>query len=290
MGAVATNTPASDGELIFAMYSSNDLACFDVDGNLHWFRGLASDFPATRNDVGMASSPLVIGETVVVQCENQGDSFVAGIDKRTGLNLWQIDRDHDAIWSSPTLLRGATEKDDVVLLHGRSALTGHEPLTGQEIFRYEASLHTIASVTTRGNRIYVPANGLHVLEYDPEERDVELLWYEQRLRGGNSSPVVYGERVFRVRNPAILSCADVHDGRKLWDVRLKGAVWATPLVTAEYAYVASYDGDVFVVRLGEKGELLSTNPLGSGVLASPIAVDGALYLRNDTQLLKCVVQ
>ena len=103
MGAVANNTPASDGELIFAFYSSNDLACFDLEGNLKWFRGLASDYPTMRNDVGMASSPLVVGETVVVQCQNQGESFVAGIDKRTGLTRWRIDLEQDGCWSSPRL-------------------------------------------------------------------------------------------------------------------------------------------------------------------------------------------
>lgn len=286
MGSVANNTPASDGQLIFAFFSSNDLACFDLDGNLRWFRGLASDYPSTRNDVGMASSPLVVGDVVVVQCENQGESFVAGIDKRNGLTRWRIPRDHDAIWSSPTVLRGKTPKDDVVLLHGRSALTGHDPKTGKELFRYEASIHTIASATTGGNRIYLPANGLHALQYNPADHTIHLLWYEQKLRGGNSSPVVFGNRVLRVRNPAILSCADVEDGRKLWDVRLEGAVWATPLVAGEYAYVASHEGNVFVIRLGEKGELVSTNFIGKGVLASPVAAGGALYLRNDTQLLK----
>ena len=286
MGSVANNTPASDGQLVFAFFSSNDLACFDLDGNLKWFRGLASDYPSTRNDVGMASSPLVVGDVVVVQCENQGESFVAGIDKRNGLTRWRIPRDHDAIWSSPTVLRGETPADDVVLLHGRSALTGHDPQTGKEWFRYETSVHTVASVTTGGDRIYLPANGLHALQYNPADHSVQLLWVEQKLRGGNSSPVAFGNRVLRVRNPAILSCADVESGRKLWDVRLAGAVWATPLVAGEFAYVASYEGNVFVVRLGEKGELVSTNFIGKGVLASPVAAGGALYLRNDTQLLK----
>ncbi len=290
MGAVANNTPASDGELIFAFYSSNDLACFDLDGNLKWFRGLASDYPTTRNDVGMASSPLVVGETVVVQCQNQGESFVAGIDKRTGLTRWRIELEQDGCWSSPTVLRGADGKDDLVLIQNRTALTGREPQTGKEVFRYEASVHTIASVTASGDRIYLPANGLHALKFDPAGGDVEPLWYEQKLRGGNSSPVVYGDRVLRVRNPAILSCADVESGRKLWDVRLKGAVWATPLVAGEYAYVASHEGNVFVVRLGEKGELVSTNFIGKGALASPIAAGGALYLRNDMQLWKVAAQ
>ncbi len=286
MGAVANNTPASDGKRIFAFYSSNDLACFDLEGNLKWFRGLAHDYPSMRNDVGMASSPLVVGDVVVVQCENQGESFVAGINKENGSTCWQLPRDHDAIWSSPTVLRGASPEDDVVLLHGRNALTGHEWQTGKELFRFEASSHTIATVTTQNSRIYFPANGIHSLRYDPASRSIEPLWFEAKLRGNNSSPVAFGNRILQVRNPAILTCADLESGRKLWDLRLEGSVWATPLVAGQYAYVASYEGNVFVVRLGEKGELVSTNFIGKGILASPVAAGGALYFRNDTQLIK----
>ena len=76
--ANAAPTPASDGELIFAFFSSNDLACLDLDGNLKWFRGLAHDYPAAGNDVGMSSSPVVAGDSVIVQVECQGDSFRHG--------------------------------------------------------------------------------------------------------------------------------------------------------------------------------------------------------------------
>ena len=77
MTAVACNTPASDGERIYAQFSSNDLVCLDLAGNLVWFRGLNFDYPAARNDTGMASSPVVVGDTVVVQSRVPG-RFVCG--------------------------------------------------------------------------------------------------------------------------------------------------------------------------------------------------------------------
>ena len=102
--ANAAPTPSSDGRRIFAFYSSNDLVCLDLHGNLKWYRGLAFDYPHAGNDAGMASSPLVIGKTVVVQMENQGDSFAAGIDVETGRNRWRLARERDASWASPTPL------------------------------------------------------------------------------------------------------------------------------------------------------------------------------------------
>ncbi|MEZ6108579.1 MAG: PQQ-binding-like beta-propeller repeat protein [Pirellulaceae bacterium] len=87
--ANAAPTPVSDGERIYAFYSSNDMVCLTLDGDLVWYRGLTFDYPKAANDVGMASSPVIAGDVVVVQIENQGDSFVAGIDRLTGETRWR---------------------------------------------------------------------------------------------------------------------------------------------------------------------------------------------------------
>ncbi len=102
--SVAAPTPASDGHLIFALFSSNDLACLDLDGNLRWYRGLTHDYPTAANDVGMSSSPLVIGDTVIVQIENKGDSFAAGLLAATGQTRWKQAREQEMNWVSPTVL------------------------------------------------------------------------------------------------------------------------------------------------------------------------------------------
>ncbi|HEY2147444.1 MAG TPA: PQQ-binding-like beta-propeller repeat protein, partial [Pirellulales bacterium] len=104
--AVATPTPTSDGNRVFALFSSGDFVCFDLDGNLLWLRSLQIEHPAAGNDVGMASSPLVVGPTVIVQFESQGDSFATGFDAAKGATRWQIARPRLGNWSSPIALRG----------------------------------------------------------------------------------------------------------------------------------------------------------------------------------------
>ena len=120
--ANAAPTPASDGKLVFAFYSSNDLACLDLDGNLKWFRGLAHDYPAAGNDVGMSSSPVVAGDVVVAQVECQGDSFATGIDKNTGETRWRAVLPREASWASPVVIPGDDPKDSIVLLQSPSRL------------------------------------------------------------------------------------------------------------------------------------------------------------------------
>ena len=85
--AVAANTPASDGERIFAFYSSNDLACYDLDGNLLWFRGLGHDYPKAGNDIGMSSSPVVVGETVDRAGRKPGRFVRHGLEYRSPAKL-----------------------------------------------------------------------------------------------------------------------------------------------------------------------------------------------------------
>ncbi|MFH1923430.1 MAG: PQQ-binding-like beta-propeller repeat protein, partial [Planctomycetota bacterium] len=157
---------------------------------------------------------------------------------------------------------------------------------GEIVWQYEADCHSIASCATSGNVVYLPANGLHALEYDPATRRVELLWHESRLRGNNSSPVVDDGRVYRIKSPGILVCADAADGRVLWQLRLKGPIWATPVLADGHLYVVNHAGLVQVVRLGDEGELVGTTQIDAGILASPAVADGALYFRSDAHLWK----
>ncbi len=68
-------SPASDGERVFAFFSSNDVICTDLDGTLLWYRGMTFDYPNASNSLGMSSSLVVADETLVVQVENDSESF-----------------------------------------------------------------------------------------------------------------------------------------------------------------------------------------------------------------------
>lgn len=285
--ANATPTPASDGKRIFAFYSSNDLVCLDLDGNLLWYRGLAHDYPKAGNDVGMSSSPLVVGDTVVVQVENQGDSFAAGIDTATGETRWHIDRPTQANWASPAALRGKDGKQ-LVLLQSAKGLSAHDPLTGEQKWKYDAGCSIIPSPTTIGSRIYLAANGLTVLEAETGATTANIAWDSNKLAGENASPVIAGGKVFSLRG-AVLTGGDDKTGEELWQVRLKGRFWATPVVAGGHVYCVNQDGQCFVIKPGDdKAELVSTMEFGDTILGSPAVAGNAMYLRSDKFLYKVV--
>lgn len=285
--AIAAPTPASDGERIFAFYSSNDLICLDLEGNLLWYRGLTFDFPKAGNDVGMASSPAVAGDTVVVQIENQGDSFAAGLDVATGETRWRVARDPVANWASPVPLPEPVDGKQVVLLAGQKALTAVDAHSGQELWKYEMACSSIPSPAIVDGKIFVPGGGLTALEIAKGATTPSLLWQSNKVNPNPASPIVDGKRVLALNNSGVVTCAAADTGKILWQQRIGGTHWSTPVLAGDLLYCFSQDGDARVVRVGEQGaELLHTIKIGETIQGSPAIVDGAIYVRSDKHLWK----
>ncbi|REK06010.1 MAG: pyrrolo-quinoline quinone [Planctomycetota bacterium] len=285
--ANAAPTPASDGELIFAFFSSNDLACLDLDGNLRWFRGLAHDFPQAGNDVGMSSSPVVIGDTLVAQVENQGDSFATGIDKNTGQTRWRVPRPRKSCWTSPVVMRGQGG-EDLVLLQSPTKLTAHDPETGEEVWAYETECDSISSPAAVDGSVYVASKGITALE-PTGSRQPEVEWNAQNLQPGAASVVVADDQLFIINRAGVLSCAGTKDGKVQWRVRLDGEFWGTPALVGDRLYCVSQKGSAQVVDVGEgdqSGKIIGRGQFDGAIQASPAAVDGALYVRSDGHLWK----
>jgi outer membrane protein assembly factor BamB len=281
--AVAAPTPASDAQHVLAFYSSNDLLCLDLSGNLIWLRGLSYDFPTAANDVGMASSPIVIDDTVVVQVENLGESFATGIDIDTGLTRWRHDRVHAMNWVSPAVYQG--KGGPWALLQSPDRLTAYEPRSGKQLWEHAPGGAVIPSVVADEKRVYVPAGGLTALNLTAGGKP-EVAWQDNKLAPGNASPIVARDRLYTINSASALTCANAASGEDLWRVRLTGPFWATPLVSGEHLYCVSDKGLAQVVRLGKSGKVASQYDFAEPILASPAASDGALYFRSDAHLWK----
>jgi outer membrane protein assembly factor BamB len=286
--AVAANTPASDGKSIFAFFSSADLACLDLDGNLLWYRGLSHDYPKSGNDVGMSSSPVVADGVVVVQVESQGDSFATGIDADTGETLWRIARGRQSNWASPVVLPGKGARKAVFLLQSADGLTAHEFRSGKELWKYGQPCKTTPSPVVADDSLYLPTeNGLTRLDFTDDSNAFELKWEANKLSPGSSSPVVHDDRVYTLSG-SVLKCASAESGKILWEKRVGGKrYWATPVIARKLMYCANQDGDVEVVDLtAAKGEIVETNSMGEAFFGTPAIAGNALYIRSDKHLWK----
>lgn len=285
--SVASSTPASDGKRVYAMFSTNDVICLDLDGNLQWLRGLTHDYPNASNSLGMASSPLIVGDTLVVQVENDSESFAIGLDSSTGENRWKIDRPILANWTSPSLLSGKTRSDDVVLLQSGKGLAAVEPATGREVWRYGEGCGTIPSLVVSDGVVYVPSKGITALKHDGTESTAKVLWQSGKLGPGTASPVLLEGSLFTVNPAGVLTCGDPATGEPRWQLRLQGPFTSTPVAANGHLYFVNEAGLAQVVKPGkESGEVVSTHDFAEVILCSPAAANGALYVRSDGHLWK----
>ena len=105
--SMAAPTPATDGKAVYALFATGDLAALDRDGTLLWYRSLVGDYPRLTNQVGMAVSPVLAGNVLLLAMDNAGDSFAAGIDTKNGKNIWKVDRPREINWVTPLLFNSA---------------------------------------------------------------------------------------------------------------------------------------------------------------------------------------
>ena len=290
--SVAAPTPCSDGERIFATWSSNDVACLDLRGNLLWYRGLTWDYPNASNSLGMSSSPVVVGETLVVMVECDDESFTTGLNVETGAARWKIDRPRKANWTSPVILRGEAPQQDRVLVQSSAGVVAVDPLTGDADWRYSDGASTIPSSVVDGPVAFVPSHGITAIRPGRSNPDTpEILWQEGALSPSTGSPAAWNGNLYLTNSAGALTCASQQDGQRTWQLRLKGPFSGSPVIAAGRAYIAGEKGILHSVDLtGGKGEILSEYDLGETILCTP-AIDGnAIYVRSDGRLWKFAAQ
>lgn len=284
--AVAAPTPVVADQHIFALFSSNDLVCLDFNGNLKWLRGLTVDYPNASNSLGLASSPIFVNGVLVVQIENDSESFAAGIDPLNGKNIWKINRPKAANWTSPIAIPYQNSK--VVGLQSSKGMTVVNPLNGQTLWSFGKGASTIPSSTVYKNVLYVPSNGITALNLDSADQSVgDVLWNSRRLRPSTPSPIVTPVGVFTVNNAGVLTCGSLVNGDKIWDLRLKGPFSATPLIFENYLLFVSEKGLVQTVKtFPNEGIITSSLNLQEMILCTPVANKGQVFLRSDSKLWK----
>jgi outer membrane protein assembly factor BamB len=285
--AMASPTPASDGRRLVALFATNDLVCLDLDGNVLWVRALHEENPGATDGRGLASSPLIVGPTVVVHVENQNTSFAAGIDLETGQNRWRVDRPRELCWSSPIALPGKTPADALVLLQGSTRLSACDPMTGKEVWGLARDSDAIASSVVGGGTLFVPGEkGLAALALRPDRGPPKALWESLKLNPVTASPVVFGGRLYSLRG-AILVSGDVKTGEVRSQLRLKGPFSSSIVAAGGLLYCINEAGVAHVVKPGEKEDtLVESCDLKDTILCTPAIADGALYVRSDGHLWK----
>ena len=277
---VATSTPCSDGKRIYAAFSSNDVVCLELDGGLVWMRGLTRDYPNASNSLGMASSPVVVGETLVFPVESDSESFAVGMDTKDGSNRWKIARPKQSNWTSPVAVDGG-----VALLSG-GGLSVVDAASGKEKWTFGGG-SSMSSVAYVEGTLYVPAKGTTALRVPAGVGEPAVIWQNNQALCSTVSPLVHKGRLYTLNNAGILKCTSAKDGEKVWQLRTTGPYSATPVAAGDFLYLVNEKGLVQTVdTTAPEGAIVSSLDLQDTFIGTPSIGSKALYLRSDKHLYR----
>ncbi|MHC4400139.1 MAG: outer membrane protein assembly factor BamB family protein [Planctomycetota bacterium] len=134
VGSPASPTPAADGERVYVFFGSVGLVCFDFQGRLIWRHDLG---PFSYHlGWGAASSPIVYGDSVILNCDHDGESFLLALHRQSGQPKWRTPRPQSPP-SYSTPICWETGGQTQIVVAGSARTTAYEADTGQEIWHVE---------------------------------------------------------------------------------------------------------------------------------------------------------
>jgi outer membrane protein assembly factor BamB len=289
-GGMAVPTPATDGQRLCALFGTGDLVCLDLDGRPVWVRSLAQEYGPFRNRWGMAASPLLVGDLLVIQVDHWGPSYLLGVNAATGANRWRTERVGTAVnWTSPVAVRVNGKAE--IITAGSHRVRAYDADTGAELWTVSGlQQQCIPSPVVSGDRVYaVSGRSGHTLAIRLEDGRGErtashIVWKKTRGSSYVTSPVCYEGCYYQVREDGLATCMDADSGRALWQERLGGDYHASLVAGDGKVYFTSLQGVVSVVQAGRTFRLLARNNLGESVVASPALSDGQIFLRGSRHL------
>ncbi len=287
---LATPTPVTDGERVYAWFGNGQIVALDMTGRLVWTRHLGSEFAPFRTLWGHGSSPALFGDLLILLCDHLSDAYLLAVDARTGKDRWKADRGEGRTsHSTPLVVQGPGGAE--LLVNSSERIDAYDPATGMLLWHAGSVRQTpIPSAVFHDGRIYL-SRGYRNSDYmaiRPGGRgDVSATHVEWQAATGASyvpSIVYYDGLLYMTNEVGVVTCADARTGERVWRHRLGGVFFASPVAGDGKVYMVSETGETFVLRAGRTPEVLARNELDERFIASPAISDGRLFLRSDRTL------
>lgn len=304
-------SPVTDGRGVFVYFKSGTFAALELDGRVRWKQNLTERFGAERLFWDQGSSPVVTDRFVILSRMHQGDSWIAAFDKQTGELKWRQNRtfaapsENDNGYATPVLYDESGQP--ALLVWGADHLTSHREADGAvlwtaEGFNPEGTGYwpAIATPVVAGKMVVVPV-GRDDRPGQAHLRGIRTggtgvigagshAWKRDDVGVFVTTPAALDGKVYLLRHRGEVVCLDPETGKTLWTGSLPKSAspfYASPAIAGGVLHAAREDGVVFSARVGDRFELLSENPMGERIVATPVPAGGRLYLRGDRHLV-CV--
>ena len=291
-GSFASNSPITDGKHVYAFFGSRGLHAFTIDGQPVWQK----DFGQLRMFMtfGEGAWTWLEGETLLVVVDHEGDSFLVALDKATGKERWRTARQGNTNWSGPYVTTVDGRKQVIVSATRESV--GYDFETGKRIWWARGlGQNTIPQPIAADGLVFVMSGyrnpNLMAIRLgrtgDLTGTDA-IVWENQRGNSYTPSPVLHDGRLYIVTDNGLVSCLDAETGKPHYQRQRLPKPYnfkASPVGANGKLYLATEEGDVVVLRMGDRFEVLATNTMeNQSSIASPVIVADTIYLRSRTHL------
>jgi outer membrane protein assembly factor BamB len=292
-GSFASNSPATDGKLVYASFGSRGIFAYDLNGKLVWKRD-ADVKLRMRLGFGEGTAPLLFDDKLFLVFDHEGESFIVALDKNTGKEVWRAVRDERSSWSTPLGVEFGKRKQ--IIVTATNKVRSYDAATGKVIWETSGlGSNPIPVPVFQDGFVFVMSG-----HRDPKlmaiklgkEGDISnsdsIVWSQTRGVSYTPSPVLFDNKLYVLTDNGLISCFNATTGEAYYaQQRLpKGYNFKASLVGANgKLYLATEDSDVVVLKMGEKFEVLATNTLEDQVfIATPVIAAGEIFLRSQNAL------
>jgi outer membrane protein assembly factor BamB len=293
-GSWAAASAITDGERVWAFFGSRGIYCLrGSDGEPLWHRDLGD--MQTKLGFGEGASPVLAGDTLVINWDHEGESFIVALDARSGAERWRAARDEDTSWSTPHVVEVDGQRQVVVNATGK--VRAYDLATGKVVWEVGGmTANAIPTPVSANGLLFVMSgfrgNALKAIRLAGARGDLTgspaVVWSHDRDTPYVPSPLLYdGVLYFLKHNTGLLSALDAATGKVHYGpARLEGieGVYASPVGAAGRIYVAGRNGATAVLAAGPELKVLAVNRLDDGFEASPAIVGREIYLRGRRHL------
>jgi outer membrane protein assembly factor BamB len=280
----ASSTPLVDGRRVYVFLGNAGLLACDLDGKQLW----KTDLGRFDGMHGPGATPVLYRDLVIlVQDQNTGGSRTVAQDQSTGAVRWKRDRPNAMGWCTPVVL--TIDGRDELIFTSNKKLVSLDPAEGKDLWSLDGPTEEpVPSIVYDGGLLFCTSgrNG-PTLAVAPGAGRATLVWSSPRGGPHVPSPLVLGGAIYLLNDRGIVSCLDAKDGSTIYQQRLKGKFYASPVSAGELIYLTNEDGETTVIRSGRKFDVVAVNRLEGPMRASFAVVDGRIYGRSH-QFLYCL--
>ena len=302
----AAPSPAIEAGRVYLHYGSYGTACLDTaTRRVLWQR---TDLPC-RHYRGPASSLVLFENLLILTMDGADLQYHVALDKQTGRTVWQTKRSvpwNDENVPGPMAREGDLRKAHstplivtfqgcpLMLSAGAKAAYAYDPRTGRELWRVQSPNAWSAAprpLFSQGLALIVSGLGqTELLAVRPDGQgdvtDTHVKWRCSKSVSKTASPVIVDDLLYMVSDEGVVTCLEVATGQPVWRERISGNYAASPVFADGRLYFANQQGKTAVLKPGRTFEVLATNALDSGCMASPAVAGRAFYLRTKTHLYR----